>query len=312
MPLPYRDVTPGLMGVRDKVRQQAKELGGVADIPAGEGIQNVPVGTMLAQIEQATKVMAAAHKGMHAAQSEEIALIVDLFRRHPEDFWRANKVAPKNFWNEQKLNRALDDCNLVPVSDPNVPSHIHRVMKAIALLQLLGQPLLAPFLSAKEVLLRCLRAIREDTAGLVVDPGPQQQQPDPKMIDAQAKLTAAQTKDQESKDKLAMVPAETQAKNAETAAKLKIADANIQKEQIIHRNDGVRAAHEMDIDRRDQALKEEQTVADIAHRAPERSLPEARHGFDVGQAKHEAGLAHAAHGLAVSVHLHEQHIDQPH
>src|SRR5260370_32634887 len=131
MPLPYRDGPSGLMALMDKVTQQAKELGGVADIPAAEGIQNVPVGTMLAQIEQATKVMAAAHKGMHNAQSNEFKLILDLFRDNPEDFWRGNKVCPKNYWNEEKFLNALDAVQLVPVSDPNVPSHLHRVMKAI-------------------------------------------------------------------------------------------------------------------------------------------------------------------------------------
>jgi hypothetical protein len=45
---------------------------------------------MLAQIEQATKVMAAAHKGMHTAQSEEIQMLVELFRRHPDDLLKSD------------------------------------------------------------------------------------------------------------------------------------------------------------------------------------------------------------------------------
>jgi len=63
---------------------------------------------------------------MHTAQSEEIELIVDLFRIHPRDFWRLNKICKKDFWSEEKLLQALTDCHLVPVSDPNVPSHVHR------------------------------------------------------------------------------------------------------------------------------------------------------------------------------------------
>ena len=43
----------------------------------------VPVGTMLAQIEQSTKIMSAAHKGMHTAQAEELQLILDLLREDP-------------------------------------------------------------------------------------------------------------------------------------------------------------------------------------------------------------------------------------
>ncbi len=82
MGMPYRDVTPGLLTMMQQITSQAKEVGGIADIPAGEGIQNVPVGTMLAQIEQATKVIAAAHKDMHDAQALEFELIFDLFREN--------------------------------------------------------------------------------------------------------------------------------------------------------------------------------------------------------------------------------------
>ena len=71
-PLSPTDVTAGLLALMDKITAQSKEgWRRGAEIPAGEGTQNVPVGTMMASIEQATKLMAAAHKGMHTAQSEE-------------------------------------------------------------------------------------------------------------------------------------------------------------------------------------------------------------------------------------------------
>jgi hypothetical protein len=43
----------------------------------------------------------------------------------------------------------------VPKSDPNVPSHIHRVMKAVALVELVASPLGA-LLDNDEVLRRVL------------------------------------------------------------------------------------------------------------------------------------------------------------
>src|SRR6516162_9899758 len=95
---------------------------------------------MLAHIEQATKVMAAAHKSMHRAMDEELDLIADLFRENPEAFWRKNKNA-RSYWDVAKLIEALNTRTLVPKSDPNVPSHIHRVMKAVALVELKGTPL---------------------------------------------------------------------------------------------------------------------------------------------------------------------------
>ena len=192
MGLPYKDITPGLMALMDKITDQSKSVGAAADIPVGEGIQNVPVGTMLANIEQATKVMAAAHKGMHQAQGEEFDLILDLFRENPEDFWRGNKECPKDFWNPEKFIEAIDRCRLVPVSDPNVPSHLHRVAKSIALVQLITNPIFTARMDPDETLRRVLHAMREDANGLVIQPPPQEAAPPPladvaKMVDAQAK-----------------------------------------------------------------------------------------------------------------------------
>ena len=81
MPSPFHDVTPGLMTMIDKVTEASQRVGSTAENPVGEGTQDIPVGTIMAQIEQATKVMAAAHKGMHTAQAEEIQMVVDLFRQ---------------------------------------------------------------------------------------------------------------------------------------------------------------------------------------------------------------------------------------
>jgi hypothetical protein len=191
MALPYKDVLPGLMGLVDKITQQAKEVGGAPDIPVGEGMQNIPVGTMLAHIEQATKVMAAAHKGQHRAMDEELGLIADLFRENPESFWKGNKAA-KGIWTVEKLLQALDTHSLVPKSDPNVPSHIHRLMKAVALVELVTGPLGA-LLDKGEVLRRTLSAMREDPIGLILPPQPQAP-PSPEEITANAKMLDAKTK----------------------------------------------------------------------------------------------------------------------
>jgi hypothetical protein len=125
MPMPYKDVTAGLMAMMDKITEQSK-ASAARRHPAGEGMQNVPVGTMLAQIEQATKIMAAAHKGMHQAQSEELELLIDLFRDIRRTSGAATRSARRTTGTREVLRKALENCNLVPVSDPNVPSHIHR------------------------------------------------------------------------------------------------------------------------------------------------------------------------------------------
>jgi hypothetical protein len=192
--LPFKDVTSGILALMDKITGQSKEAGGAVEIPVGEGVKDIPVGTMLAYIESSTKVIAAAHKGMHTAQSEELGLLADLFREDPEAFWRGNRKA-KKFWNEQKLFMALNACNLVPKSDPNVPSHVHRLMKAVALIQLLQVPAFSGLLDPREILNRVLRSMKEDPTGIVVPPQPVQPHlPTPDEINAAAKMKDADTK----------------------------------------------------------------------------------------------------------------------
>ena len=135
MPLPYKDVGPGLMQLADNMAQTGMRIGGTSEAQVGEGRADAPVGTTLAMIEQATKVMNAVHKRMHAAQAEEFKLLVDCFKEHPESFWQRNRK-PAYQWDEQSFLQALNDCDLTPQADPNTSSHGQRVMKIMALKQL--------------------------------------------------------------------------------------------------------------------------------------------------------------------------------
>ena len=135
MPLPYKDVGPGLMQLADNMAQTGMRIGGTSEAQVGEGRADAPVGTTLAMIEQATKVMSAVHKRMHAAQAEEFKLLVDCFKEHPESFWQRNRKAAYQ-WDEQSFLQALNDCDLTPQADPNTSSHGQRVMKIMALKQL--------------------------------------------------------------------------------------------------------------------------------------------------------------------------------
>lgn len=135
MKLPYQDVTSGLMQLTENIAQTAGRFGGTAEIQVGEGKQDAPVGTTIALIEQATKIESAVHKRMYQSMSEELKMLVELLREDPEAFWRHNKSC-KTEWTEAKFLAALDKCNIEPVADPNVPSHLHRIMQAQGVVQL--------------------------------------------------------------------------------------------------------------------------------------------------------------------------------
>lgn len=136
MPLPYKtEGMAALMTLNKDIVEQGQRVGMTSELPTGEGRDDIPVGTILATIEQAQKVLNGVHKRMHMAQSEELQLIAQCFREHPESWWQCNKK-PAYPWDQETFLRALDDCNLVPKADPNTASHMQRLMKVAVLKQL--------------------------------------------------------------------------------------------------------------------------------------------------------------------------------
>ena len=136
MPLPYKEPSQGLMALAEEMAQTGMRVGGTAETQVGEGRQDAPVGTTLALLETATKVANSIHKRIHRAQCEEFRLLFDCFREHPKAFWERNKK-PTYEWDEKTFLRALEDYDLVPQSDPNTSSMLHRLLKAQALQMLM-------------------------------------------------------------------------------------------------------------------------------------------------------------------------------
>lgn len=281
MNLPFKEAGPGMMALIQQITEQSKSAGASAEIPVGEGIQNVPVGTMLAHIETATKLMAATHKLAHLAQDEELGLIADLFRENPESFWKGNKQA-MNFWDTQKFIQALDTYTLRPRSDANVPSHIHRVMKAVALTDLLAGPLGA-LMDPMETLKRVLFAMREDPKGLIKPPPAPSGQPSPEEITAQARLMTAQNQDKKIEVDAAIEAQKSQLAEKEHAAELQEKTVDLAKSIVTHKADGAKAAASAAKDQADIGLRANQ-------QAHQQKLDTAKHSLSVGVAAHQANL----------------------
>ena len=230
MPLPYKDITPGLLGMMDKVTQAAQRVGGAAEIKVGEGKQDAPVGTTIALIEQATKVESAVHKNMHQAQSEEFELLLDLFREEPEAFWRGNK-RPATDWDKERFLAAVDTYGIVPVADPNTPSHLHRLMKATAVKQL--QAASPALYDPKAVDLQVLKIMGwENPESLFAPPTmPAAQPPDPRMAKVQVEAAA---KMDELKTRAAIAQAEMIEKTKDRELKKQLAMIDLARTLAVH------------------------------------------------------------------------------
>jgi hypothetical protein len=138
MPLPYKEPSPALMQMSENISQYGQRVGGTAELAVGEGRQDAPVGTTLAMIDQATKVLNSVHKRLHAAQAEEFQLLKECFKENPESFWQRNN-APAYAWDQDTFLKALENYYLIPQADPNTASHTQRMMKTVALIQLASQ-----------------------------------------------------------------------------------------------------------------------------------------------------------------------------
>lgn len=202
MPLPYKEPSAALMQLVDNIAQTGMRVGGTSEMQVGEGRQDAPVGTTLALIEQAMKVMNSVHKRLHAAQAEEFKLLVRCFRENPEAFWQFNRK-PAMPWDEQTFLTALEQVDLVPQADPNTASHTQRLMKIMALKQLqASNPSLYDPVAVDKA---ALQAIGWNNPEQFMAPDSAQQQPPPEILkgmeelklkkqDADTKSMAAQAK----------------------------------------------------------------------------------------------------------------------
>lgn len=205
MPLPYKEPGAGLMNLVTNMAETGARIGNTSELQVGEGRADIPVGTTLALIEQAQKVLNSVHKRMHTSQAEEFKLLIECFREHPESFWQKNKK-PSAKWDEKTFLEAINNVELVPQADPNTASQTQRLMKVMALKQLqAAQPSLYDPIAIDTA---ALQAIGWSNPMQFMAPATAQGQPPPELVAMQAK-TAAQTKAADAK----MLEAQSKASN---------------------------------------------------------------------------------------------------
>lgn len=245
MPMPYKEPSQVFIQLSEIIAQNAQRLSGAIKMDVGEGKSNVPVGTIMAMIEQQTKNMAAVHKRLHAAQQREFIKLKELFAKNPEAIYRSNPKARK--WKAEEFK----DLNLVPASDPNVPSQLHRIMLATAKVQLAKEN--PEIYDQVEAHMQAWQTMGVDASEFIHQPAPQQgpdtktamamAQVQGKQQDSQVKMAALQQKEKQqqreaadrmviSQTKDKQIAAEQQRDAADRETKEKIALINQQTEKM--------------------------------------------------------------------------------
>lgn len=125
MAMPYGDVSPAFMELLKSVQADVEALAGTLDLKDNAS-GTTPVGTILAMVEQQAQDLTAVHQRDHRAQKEELCLLRDIFVENPEDLkWLQRKGSDRDW---AKMVDEFSDMDLVPASDPNIPSQTHRIM----------------------------------------------------------------------------------------------------------------------------------------------------------------------------------------
>lgn len=345
MPLPYKDPSAVFIQLVENIAVAAQRVGGTAELQIGEGKQDAPVGTTLAMIEQATKLMSAVHKRLHQAQGQEFDMLRSLLMEDPEALWRHNKKSkvlealagqagqgPLLEAEEQAESRhrerflaALADLQLVPAADPNTSSQTERYLKVVAMRQMAQTNQSIDLNKVDERAMRTMGI--DDPESYFIPPPPGPPEPPPEKIMAQATMMAAQARLQDAQTKQQEVGVKQQ--DIELKQKLGILNAGMKAQELVSRE---KIAHMgvvkdftlKDIDHKGKHHDRQHAVglADMGHRR-EMGLAHLKQGFEMqrGSAdrQHAAGLAQAErhHGGVVEAHkmAHEafqKHSDRQH
>lgn len=191
MALPYNTQgMPALMNLTSAMEMTGQRVGGTSEMQVGEGRPDAPVGTTLALIEQATKVLNSVHKRLHASQAEEFRLLCGIFQEHPNSFWERNSK-PATPWDHETFLRALEDYDITPQADPNTASHGQRAMKIMGLKQL--QAANPSLYDPKAIDSAALQALGWSNPQQFFAPPQTSQMPPPQVMEAMMKAQTQQT-----------------------------------------------------------------------------------------------------------------------
>ena len=136
VPLPYKEPSSVLYNMLGFVTAAGQKFADSTEQIVSDAASSGPVGTTMALLEASSKFFSGIHKRLHKSQRDEFKIIAEIDYdylpvEYPYDVPNASReIFKKDF------DGAVD---VVPVSDPNIPSNAHRMMLANMALQMAQQ-----------------------------------------------------------------------------------------------------------------------------------------------------------------------------
>jgi hypothetical protein len=132
MTLPYKEPSQVLAGLLDKITDEGRRLGSIADMNISDMSANAPVGTTLALLERQLKTMSAVQARVHYSMKQEFKLLKDIIR----DYTPGEYEYDPSSGQPQAKRGDYDMVDVIPVSDPNSATMAQRIMQYQAVIQL--------------------------------------------------------------------------------------------------------------------------------------------------------------------------------
>jgi chaperonin GroES len=216
-PLPVREPNQVLFTLLSLLIDYGQRIGMSVDILSGQNPgQNTPANTTEIMKEQGLVIFNGIYKRTYRSLREEFRNLFRLNRIHLEEEVK---------FGENKTVLANDylgpDGDIVPAADPNITSDHARLQQAQAVYTLSRQGAGYNLYEVDRGLLTALKVTNID----VIFPNPQgpnkiDPMPNPKLIEAQAKMTIAQAKSEDIKTKVQLKAADLMARGKEIEAKI--------------------------------------------------------------------------------------------
>ena len=136
VPLPYKEPSGTLFQMLGFMTAAGQKFADSTEQIVADGANYGPVGTTMALLEASSKFFSAIHKRLHKSQKDEFRILAKIdFDYLPNEYPYDVPMVDRSIFKED-FDGKID---VIPVSDPNIPSNAHRLMLSQMALQMAQQ-----------------------------------------------------------------------------------------------------------------------------------------------------------------------------
>jgi chaperonin GroES len=136
IPLPYKEPSSTLFQMLSFITATGQKFADSTEQIVSDASSYGPVGTTMALLEASSKFFSAIHKRLHKSQKEEFKILARIdYEYLPMEYPYEVPYAEQSVFKKDFDGRV----DVIPVSDPNIPSNAHRMMISQMALQMAQQ-----------------------------------------------------------------------------------------------------------------------------------------------------------------------------